>query len=286
MIETINLPNLNEWKEKMDGICWRINKLRLGDHVTLNMTKIMFIKPQGTIMLLLICNRIWNITGAKVKITKINPAVQSYLERADFFNYSFVYTENKISLWNMFNRNTNSLSIIEITHIKSPNDSANLKRRVQSILETWFPDRISAQYCSRVSTMISEICNNSLEHSKGYTDMGECYFVLQRYTHAGKPEIVIAIGDIGVGIRHHLKFKYNWVSDSDVLCIKKILRGLSGRLDGSGGMGIPFIKSTISNYNGTFLIRSGKGYVEVKDHISSNEFQNSFPGTQSLIILD
>lgn len=286
MGEFIQLPNINEWKQKIDGICWRINKLTFGQQVTLDMEKITFLRPQGAIMLLLICNRIWDLTGKEVNLIKIDQSVHAYLERVNFFEISYAYTDNKLLLWNRLNRSVESQTVMEITHVKTPIDSAKIKTRVGDILENWFPERRKTKFCSEVATMVTEICNNSLEHSKGHNEMGECYCMLQKYSILGKPEIAIAVGDIGVGIRHHLKLTHKWVQDSDVLSIKKVISGLSGREDGSGGMGIPFIKNTISSYNGSFAIRSGKGIVEVHESVIASEFQNSFPGTQTLLILD
>lgn len=284
MQDIVILPDLNNWRNKIDGICWRISKLTSGQNVTLGMEKVTFIRPQGTIMLLMICNMIYDKTRNTVRLENLRPDIQAYLERVDFFEFPFAYTESKIPWWKSFSRSVNSSTIVEITAIRNPIDSANFKGRINNIIENWFPDRRS--YSSEVSTAVTEICNNSLEHSRGHESMGECFCLLQKYNHLDRPEIAIAIGDIGVGIRHHLQYRYDGLYDSDVACIKKVLDGLSGRLDGSGGMGIPFIRKTVHNYGGYFTIRSGRGVVEVYDYIKDYEFQNSFPGTQSLLILN
>lgn len=287
MVNSIALSGLNDWKYKIDGICWRIEKLSNGNEVTLDIDKISFIKPQGTIMLLLICKAIWDKTSVKVKIDNINPSVHAYLDRVNFFEFPFLFTDNKLSWWSKYTRNPSSTSVIEITRISSAIESANYKNKIKNILETWFPDRKNSKYCDEVSTMVSEICNNSLEHSLGTGDIGECYCQLQKFTTKhGAPEIVIAIGDVGVGIRQHLQNSHNWIQNSDILCIKKILDGLSGRADGSGGMGIPFIKDIVLKTNGTFIIRSGKAVVEISNSIRPIKFNSSFPGTQSLLILN
>lgn len=282
---TIILPNINNWKSKMDGLCWRISKLEENQKVKLDMGKVLFIEPQGLILLFLICNIIYNTTKERVELKCLNPAIYSYLERVNFFEYTFVYAKNKISFWKRYKRSTCSSTLIEITLIKDPIDSANFKEKVNGIIENWYPERANTKYANHVSTIVSEICNNSLEHSGGHDSMGECYCILQKYKYNNIPTIYIAIGDIGLGIRHHLKLKYEWVKDSDVLCIKKALGGLSGRLDNSGGMGLPFIKNMVENYRGSLLIKSGKGVVEYSANSKDHEFQNSLPGTQSLIIL-
>lgn len=260
--QIIAMPNINNWKSKMDGLCWRISKIEEGQKVYLDMSKIGFIEPQGIILLLLTCNIIYSRTKEKVELINLKTAIYPYLERVNFFDYPFSYVKNKISLWEKYKRSINPLTLIEITYIKSPIDSANFKGKVNGIIENWYPERVSTKYSNYVSTIVSEICNNSLEHSGGCNGMGECYCMLQKYKSDNVPTIHIAIGDIGVGIRHHLKLKYDWVKDSDILSIKKVLDGLSGRLDDSGGMGLPFIKNVVKNYKGSLLIKSGRGVVE------------------------
>ena len=282
----IPITNLNEWMQKIDKTCWRLNKLTDGQLAAIDMKKMDFLRPQGTIMLLLICKRIYEITGEPTKLFNITQSVHSYLERVDFFKFPFVYTTEKINFLNVFSRRLDSPTIIEITNIQKPQDTANFETRVKNILESWFPERASTQFSNNIATMITEICNNSLEHSNGHGKMGECYCMLQKYSFKPKPVIAIAVGDIGVGIRHHLQFTHKWVVDSDLKSIKYVIDGLSGREDGSGGMGIPFIKKTITNYSGSFSIRSGRAIVEVKDSVYSRESQLPFPGTQTLLLLD
>lgn len=48
---TIILPNINNWNSKMDGLCWRISKLEENQKVKLDMGKVLFIEPQGIILL-------------------------------------------------------------------------------------------------------------------------------------------------------------------------------------------------------------------------------------------
>lgn len=285
-MDLILLPDINEWKNKIDVICLRFNNLSYGNNVCLDMSKIKFLRPQGAIMLILICDRIKELTGNQVELKGIDKAVHAYLERINFFQIPHSFTYEKLSPWLRFNRNAESLTVMELTHVKSPLDSVNIGTKVENILDTWFPDRNDKKFSSVVATMVKEICNNSLEHSKGYIKMGECYCMLQKYSIGNKPEIAIAIGDIGVGIKHNIKNIHKGVLDSDVVSIKKVLAGLSGREDGSGGMGIPFIKTNISKYKGSFAIRSGKGIVEVQNSIKASEFQNSFPGTQTILRLN
>ncbi|NLI13807.1 hypothetical protein [Pelotomaculum propionicicum] len=251
-----------------------------------DMSNITFIKPGGAILLLLMCKQVWGKTLCKVRLDNLRFNVQSYLNRIDFFKNDFVYTNDRLSLWSKFGRNDRSLSVIEITRILNPMDVAKFRETAKTITNKWFPGDNLKPEREKFSTMIMEICNNSLEHSTGSEEMGECYGLLQVYSHSEKPEISVSIGDLGIGIRTHLKKKYSWVYNSDSATIKKVLEGLSGRLDGTGGMGIPFIKNTTVELKGTLIIRSGRGIVSVGNMAKTSEFVGSFPGTQYQIILN
>lgn len=288
MKKTIIFHDINKWAKQLDDIFWNLERLKKGTKVIFDMKNVKFIRPQGAIMFMLLTKKIYEITGNRVELSYLAPDVGLYIERLDFLKYNYISLNKSLWYWKLFKRNDASNTIVEITHVKSPKDTGNFKKRVLEILNTWYPERKSTQFSNMVATMVEEICNNSIEHSTGNPDVfGECFCTLQKYTSSGKPKIVIAIGDTGIGIKQHLNLKHkSWLHGTDAAYIKKVLSGLSGRADGTGGMGIPFIKNTIANYNGRFLIRSGKSIVDCSDSIKSTEFKNHFPGTQSVLVIN
>ena len=285
LIEIITLPDLNNWFKKIDGLCWKLYKLKIGQQVVLDMQKTIFIRPSGAMMVLLLCIEIYNRTGERVRLDNLKADVLAYLERIDLFKFNIVYTDSRLSIWRKMNRGNKSLSVIEITEIKDPSDVNAFRKRSQEIIQRWFSDEDLKSDCDKISTIIFELCNNSLEHSTGTQEMGTCYGILQVYKHQNGPEITLTIGDLGIGIRNHLKIKHSWVYNSDAITIKKVLNGLSGRLDGSGGIGLPTVKHRTRELNGNLYIRSGRAVVGLEDELRVAEFDGSFPGMQSHIVI-
>jgi hypothetical protein len=279
----LSLPNLNIWRNKLDSLNRQIKKLGTHDEVQLDIGKNSEIKPQGLVMLALICQLIYERIEKPVGFYNLKHDTRQRLASLGFFDFPFAGVKTKFSLFNIANKR-NPLIDTKLTLIRRPSDVSTFNNNINDLICACFP---KASYLKSISTIIAELCNNSLEHSRGYGIMGECYCAVQKYVYSGRSSISICIGDIGLGIRQHLKLKYPQLLNSDVDCIKKVLNGFSGRQDGSGGMGIPFIRDKVNSYRGQFHIRSGRGLVEFGDDNGIRKFESitSFPGTQSLIII-
>ncbi len=282
-MDVINLPDLNIWRNKIDFIIRYISKLNAGSEVFLNMEKNAELKPQGIVMLALICQLVYNKSEIKVCFNNLKPETSHQLLSLGFFDYPFSYIKSKGGLFNKKAEKYSSYDT-KLTHICKPADVSIFNNKINELISSCFP---RTSHLKSISTIITELCNNSLEHSRGYDEMGDCYCAIQKYVYSGKSAISICIGDLGVGIRNHLKLKYAHIPNSDIYCIRKVLGGLSGRQDGSGGMGIPFIKDKVNKNQGQFHIRSGKGLLEfgADNGFRKFEFITPFPGTQSLIII-
>lgn len=281
--KALNLPDLNIWRNKVDNITRQVKKLDTGDQVQLGIGQIAEIKPQGLIMLALICQQIYDKIGTPVSFD--NPKYETTLQLTNlgFFDFPFACVKSKFGLFYKANKR-NPLMDSKLTLIRNPSDVSAFNNKINELICACFP---KTSHLKGISTIIAELCNNSLEHSKGYGIMGECYCAIQKYVYSGKNAVSICIGDLGLGIRQHLKLKYTQILNSDVDCIKKVLDGYSGRQDGSGGMGIPFIRDKVNSNQGQFHIRSGRGLVEFGADNGIRKFESitSFPGTQSLIII-
>lgn len=280
-------PILNVPLANMDNLYWRLSRLNIGEKLTLDLSSIKFLKPIAVIGLLLASKQAFETTGERVLISNLNEEVLQYLERINFFLNEFVYTTESLPFWKVWKRSGGSVSVLEIVKLEDPSDVFNLKERVEIILEAWFSSKALQTYRDSAVKAIVEICNNSIEHSRlGYHEVeyGECYCVLQKYTHLKNPEISIAIGDLGVGIRAHLKSKYNW-NHNDVFYIHKALEGLSGRKTGGGGLGLLRTQEIIRQFGGSLTVRSGKGIVVLEQEYVSRELNHSLKGTQCIINL-
>lgn len=280
-------PKFNEPFANMDNLYWRLSRLNPEEKLTLDLRSLKFLRPIAVIGLLLAAKQAFDLTGERVRIINLTGEILPYLERMNFFENKFIYTTESSSFWGTWNKSSNSLSVLEIVKLKSPSDVFDLKERVEKILEAWFVGKTLQTYRDSAVKAIVEICNNSIEHSKlGYYEVeyGECYCMLQKYTQGNHPAISIAIGDMGVGIRAHLKSKYNW-NRNDVFYIQKALEGLSGRISGAGGLGLRRTQEIIRQFGGSLTVKSGKGIVVYDREYESCELNHSLKGTQCIINL-
>ena len=202
----IDLPDINEPLTNLDSLYWRVSKLVPGERLAFDLKNIKFLRPLGIISLLLAAKQAHEKTQQRVRLHNLKQEVLYYLERVNFFQYDFVYTLETLQFWDRWSRSRNSLSVIEIAKLTSPHDVFALRERIEQILETWFDGKPLQTYRDSAVKAIMEICNNSIEHSElGLADnqYGECFCLLQKYTHGNSPEIAVAIGDLGVGNPTH-----------------------------------------------------------------------------------
>jgi hypothetical protein len=290
----IKIPEINNWFSDFTQIMWHINKLQNTERIELDLEDVKFIEPGGVLILTLICNQIYNITENQVKLINVNNGIVSYLERINFFQYKFVQ-KPRIPLFEQWSRNSSSMLLLELTYLNSPFPQlTQILGRLNDILIKWIYKNKDDPACSNIITIISEICNNSFEHSilrTSATKMyGPCFLFAQVYSKGHTNEVDIAVGDLGIGIRKSLEIKYNWIYPSDVMVLKKVLEGLSGRtFSDRGGSGIPYVvESTMNNFNGEYFLRTGKGIV-MQDMgnkmLATKELMYAFPGTQWVLKL-
>jgi hypothetical protein len=278
-------PHVNTWGHSIDDLCHCFNELTVGQKIAISLEYTPFLTPPGVMMLTLTTLHISSRTNTPVRICNINQSLLSYLERVDFFNYDFVYTEETLHWWDRLARSSDSNKVIEIKRLQRPQEISSVVARSRDILMAWFRDAIYQEYRDNVANVLMEICGNSIEHSQMPGEDRECFFMLQMYSQ-GQIGISISIGDIGMGIRKHLEQAHNIERSSDTHYIRQALLGLSGRLDGTGGMGFQRVRQITDNYNGQLLVRSGKGVVKVENNkFSRYEFTSPFPGTQCAISL-
>ncbi|CQR75005.1 hypothetical protein SOV_35110 [Sporomusa ovata DSM 2662] len=278
-------PLLNIWTQATDELFKTLIDLNLGQELVISLQYVSFLRPAGIIMLLLTALEGAKITKQPVRIVDINKSLLSYLERIDFFKFKFVYTLEELPWWQKLNRNNNSKRIIEITRLECPHEISSVIAKTRMILKEWFPDSMYDDYCDSVTNVLMEICGNSIEHSVLPGEISECYYVLQLYER-GEIGVSIAIGDIGIGIRKHITQVHNIEKKFDSYYIERALLGLSGRLDGTGGMGLRRVRQITDNYKGQLFLRSGKGVVKIENNkFSRHDFLYNFSGTQCSINL-
>ncbi|WP_445478305.1 hypothetical protein ACULLL_18855 [Lysinibacillus irui] len=279
------LTDINDWFQ-IDPSLTKFDHLALGQTVILDFERTEFLDPKGVIMLLTISQSIYNKTKKKLEIRNIRSDLLSYLERINLFKIKLFEIDLKTLIWDKYGRGIFSESVIEIRKIKSLVDKQILAEDVQEILSIWFPEGKYKHLRYNALLTLLELCGNSLEHSSLARDeIGECLFMLQKYTKRDYIEICMVVADFGIGIKDHLIRKYGNLYEYDYQYIEEALKGKSGRIDGSGGMGFKAIRQTAKNNNGILMVKSNKGIVSIDENVNIYEAEHSTIGTQCSIVL-
>jgi hypothetical protein len=289
----ILVPNIDSLCSNIDSLIWKIRKLSRGEEIILNMENISFIRPEMIMTLVVFCDKIYENTNVPVKLIKIKPEVSSYLNYIRFYELPFILSmDNRTrSFGKTFGNIMYSFPTYKLIRLETIKDIYNyneITENTNRILEKWFPNRITDKFCSSISSLIRDIAGNSLEHSS-LEGNSKCYFMLQEYKQKnGNPKVVMVLGDAGIGIKNHLHRRHDWIYN-DIMAIKKaLIDGVSGRIDGSGGLGFMQIKDILNRYNGTITIRSGYASVKYTPSTDSHEetkHNRYFWGTQTSIIV-
>lgn len=275
----------------VNGPLWYARKIKNDEQYELNFEEIKFMRPECVILLLAISKMLYNQTGCTVKWENLTQEAKSYLERINISQIEFIQVPPPEHKW--FRSPKPSMGLSELQRIDDVSELTYLMNRTTEILTQWFPERAeSSTFCSDASTIIMEIVNNSIEHSviDFNTCPGQCYFTIQKYqAHNNRPTVVIAFGDLGIGIKSSLQRNNNWVINSDLYAIKKVLfeGGITGRDSRQGGLGLPRIVSLLRDNGGCITIRSGKGSIFYRPKTEEKkliEHKELLIGTQTSIV--
>jgi len=113
---------------------------------------------------------------------------------------------------------------------------------------------VDPQLVTQIYEAAGELGNNVIEHAKspagGYM-AAQCY-------RRGKPDehLVVAVGDVGIGIQASLTRRYGPMSEADA--IEKALKPfVSGTDDPGRGQGLPGIVEGVTGFGGVVHMRSG-----------------------------
>jgi hypothetical protein len=282
----IEIPKFDYIDSNIDKVIWRIGKAVEGEAVSFDFSNYRFLRPETVIVLIIASQFVNNRTKLPVKWTNLNGKIPQYLERINISNLPFIKFQrpNAKILWTR--SFLVSWNLIEVLHIETPKQIGDVMKHTREILAQWFPEKEGEGYCKQATEFIAGIAGNSLEHSVK-NGLGTCYFTLQKYNKTGqRPDVVIAFGDCGIGIRESLK---TTIMADDVSAIRlALIEGKSSRANGQGGAGFQTITSLLMKYGGSISIRSGKGsvfYDPKRNYYKSKEHNHSFIGTQTSFIL-
>ncbi|WP_419163576.1 hypothetical protein [Candidatus Palauibacter sp.] len=184
-------------------------------------------------------------------------------------------------------------ALIEVTTIRSHEDVhavvEGVRERAQRILHTrlGYPKPAVIHF----SVMLSEVCQNILEHARSIG-----WVCAQRYRwqrRLGRDVIVLAVMDVGVGFEgslgaeHARRYGESWSAASALEAA--FLRGESRFPEPGRGQGLQAIRRQVIKWNGAIRIRSGDAVIaRVPEWDDAEPLRTGlprFPGAQVLIVL-
>jgi hypothetical protein len=183
--------------------------------------------------------------------------------------------------------------LLEITPIRSHEDVHEVIERVRERAGAILTERLrySGVDAGRFSMILSEVCQNIIEHAEAGGWVG-----IQTYNWArrlGKQVVVIAVMDLGIGFRgslareHASRFGDRW-SDATALEAAFIL-GTTRFRDPGRGQGIKQIRRNVARWGGKLSIRSGTARIaDIPDWDDDAPLEQGlapFPGSQILVVL-
>lgn len=287
----IPVRKLNYMDSYLDGLLWQAQKLTPAEKTVLDFKEVGFLRPECVVLMIIVSEMLFAKSEQAVEWTNLSPDEKSYLERINISQIPFLNVPKPEYKW--FRSKQPSKHLIELECISDPVQLQEAAIRTRDILKEWFPgDLRGSAFYSDAAVIIMEIVNNSIEHSvRNYTEEpGRCYFTTQRFQvqNSDQPNVVIAFGDAGMGIRNSLQRTNEWVPNSDSYAIKKALfEGVTSRVDGSGGLGLKRIVELLEKYGGTITVRSGYSavyYAPQTQQLRVKKFREFIVGTQTSII--
>ena len=287
----IPVRKLNYMDSHLDGLLWQTQKLMPTQTVQLDFKEIGFLRPDCVVLMIIVSEMLFTRVGTVVEWINLSSDEKSYLERINISQFPFIRVPKPEYKW--FRSKQPSKHLIELECISDPTQLQETAIRTRDVLKEWFPGNLrGSAFYSDAAVIIMEIVNNSIEHSvRNYAEEpGKCYFTTQRfqYQNNNQPNVVIAFGDAGMGIRNSLQRTNEWVPNSDSYAIKKALfEGVTSRVDGSGGLGLKSIVELLERYGGAITVRSGYSavhYVPKTQQLKVKKYRESIIGTQTAIV--
>ena len=184
-------------------------------------------------------------------------------------------------------------ALIEVTTIRSHEDVHSVVEGVRDRAQRILHHRLGYPKPAVIhfSVMLSEVCQNILEHADSIG-----WVCAQRYRwqrRLGRDVVVLAVMDVGVGFEgslgaeHARRYGERWSASTALEAA--FLRGESRFADPGRGQGLQAIRGQTIKWNGAVRIRSGDARIAVVPEWDEGEALSTnlprFPGAQVLIVL-
>ncbi len=247
----------------------------------LNLENTGFVKPMDIMALALAVRRIAEQSGYPVRLVNLNPDLQLYLERINFFTVAkdWLKLDKKLPAEQRWNRNSQTANLLELTPITNANGVVKVMERAEAIFSRW----LQLPNLGSLLKVISELCSNIYQHSGD----PHGFVMIQRYRVVSRHEVdvVLAAGDLGRGIRGSLVAKYPELGDEPVKYIQAAMDGRTSRHTGRGGLGLRTVEETVAKEGGYIWLRSETAAIRSFGPNRRYPFTNlaHMPGTQVVV---
>jgi hypothetical protein len=239
-----------------------------------------FIKPAGIIALMLISQYVAQTSGQPIQITNLETDLLAYLERVNFFKVAkqWVQLEGELPE-QQWDRNPQTANLLELTPITNAVDVAMVIERAEAIFFRW----LQLPNLGSLLKVISELCSNVYQHSGD----PHGFIMIQRYRVVSRNEVdvVVAVGDMGRGIRGSLATKHPEFGDDPLDYIQAAMEGSTSRHTGRGGLGLRTVEETVAKEGGYVWLRSETAAIRSYGPNRRYPFTDlaTMPGTQVVV---
>jgi len=284
-IDTFKIEQSGLSAQSVDDVLGQLSRFCAASHgpaLTLDLSGLGFVDPYGMALLCLVGRKLsqqfWDIDC----LLPENPDIESYLTRMGVF----AFLKEGVSLSRapeMGRSPVENESLIEVCEISARADVETaltlVESRVGSILERELS--YSVKEITWFKNVIAELCHNIIDHSG---DRG--YLAAQRYTNhkLGKKFAMIAVCDLGIGIRESLATRYDVSEWSHGKAITNAVKKTFSR-DTARGLGLYVVRTICDDCGGSLHIRSGDSRVYYRGNKSRVYGSGDFPGSQVSITL-
>jgi hypothetical protein len=234
----------------------------------------------GLMALVLSARQIADQSGHPVILVNLYNELLSYLERVNLFDVAGQWIELDGSLpVQRWDRNPHTANLLELTPITNAGDVAKVMERAETIFSRW----LHLPNLNSLLKVISELCSNIYQHS------GDPYgfLLIQRYQYSSQDEakVILAVGDLGQGIRGSLAARHPELGDDPLKYIQAAITGSTSRDSGRGGLGLRTVEETIAKEGGYVWLRSETAALQSHGPNRHYSFNNitPMPGTQVVV---
>jgi hypothetical protein len=276
-VATIIVPDvLGTDPQSVDALYARLANLPDALSYSFDMQHVTFVKPYGTLALVLAARHLQQSSGHPVSLTNLNDTVHHYLDRMDLFRIAGQWLEATTALTDAWVRLPQTPNLLELTRISGPDGVEAVIERTEIIFKRWLhlPD------LRNLLRVLSELCANVYQHSG---DTHGCALI-QKYESLtqGHVQVCLAVGDLGCGIRASLARRHGRIGPRTADYLLAALEGKTSRRTGRGGLGLRWVENTANREGGWFWLRSEDAAAFSKANAKRQLYPTmSFvPGTQ------